>query len=127
MIQKPFGLTYQLGPNTITRQFTVAAEGEIYLPLAIPNASDTHFDFVVEAAGIKWVVLDAPVAMTFETNAADHSGGELITLAAGVPLIWWEGCGQACPIQIDVDGIWISQSSGGASTLGITVGYSTHV
>jgi hypothetical protein len=49
-------------------------------------------------------------ALQLETNAVDHSGGQILTFASGVPLIWSSDMPNANPITTNVTKFYLTNA-----------------
>jgi len=99
-----------------------SADAEQNRQLAIDaTTADQEFDLDFEYLNLKSIFMLATVDMTVETNAADHTGGDEISLVANVPFSWTASSGVTNPFTADVDSIFVSPDSDAASTLEIRI------
>src|ERR1051325_8904 len=68
------------------------------VPVAVSFAKDN----------LKSVYMLSTQDITLETNADDHTGGNLIELTAGVPVVFQSDAGQTNPFTFDVDGMFLT-------------------
>ncbi len=102
--------------GTITQSF----DAERNCSLAIAGTTpDQQFDLDFLYAKLKSIFILATVAMTIETNAVDHAGGDIITLAANTPFLWTAGCGLANPFTANVTTIYVTPGGSVAGQLDI--------
>lgn len=66
----------------------------------------------VDVSQLVHLWMHSTAAVTIETNATDASGGNTITLAADVPLLWCTGAPFTNPLTNDVTRVYITNSSG---------------
>jgi hypothetical protein len=92
---------------------TATASAEVSLEEAFPLANDTLMNIAFPYATIKGYVLLADKACTIETNSANASGGQTITLAANVPQLWINGGDGANIFTVDVTKIYVSAAAAG--------------
>jgi hypothetical protein len=83
-------LSHPGGGLTVVQSTTGLAEVGLDAE-AVPIATDTLINISFPYATVKAYYLCATVACTIETNATDATGGQTITLAANVPLVWITG------------------------------------
>ena len=103
-----------------------SADAEQNRSLAIAaTTADQEFDLDFPYADLKSIYMLASVDMTVETNAADHTGGDEISLVANVPFSWTESSGETNPFTADVTAIFVSPDSAAASTLEIRALYAS--
>jgi hypothetical protein len=67
------------------------------------------------------VYMHSTAALTIETNHTAATGGNTITLAANVPLVWCTGAPFSNPLTNDVTVAYATNSSGSAAVLNIVV------
>lgn len=90
-----------------------SADAEQNRQLAIEAANDQEFDLDFLKDDLKSIFMLADQDMTIETNAADASGGQEISLVAGVPFWWAVSTGAANPITADVTKIYVTAAEAG--------------
>lgn len=106
-------LTWSRGNETVTQRVTLSADSETNLDVAVPIDEDTLANIAVDVSALKVLFLLCDVAVQIETNAVDATGGNTITLAAGVPLVWFTGCGFANPLTLDVTKFYLTAEAEG--------------
>lgn len=110
------GLT-GVGVDVPTQQVALSAGGVELIDESVPDSStDLAYAIGLRAAGIKVLLLVSDQDLTIETNDGTTPDDE-IELAAGVPLLWFEGCGFDCPIGTDVTGFFLTNASGATAAL----------
>ncbi len=77
---------------------------------------DTFVNVAIDISAVKSIILLSDRAVTIETNANNHSGGDQIVLKAGIPYIWTTDSYYSCLITLDVTGgFYITNASGGSA------------
>jgi hypothetical protein len=108
----------ELGETPISQTVTVTAdgtinEGEITVPA---NSTDLSVNQNIDVSALKSLFLLSDKAMTIQTNSGT-TPDNTITLAAGIPLLWWEGCGHANPLTTDVTRFFLTTGNVGEAVL----------
>jgi hypothetical protein len=79
--------------------------------------TDTQIDMVIDVSTIESLCIEASTAMTLETNATDHAGGQIISLLAGKALVWntqiEATTGLACPLTPDITSLFVTNAAVG--------------
>jgi hypothetical protein len=99
------------GDEGIEMEFTVAAVTTDF-PVALPSGT-------IDKTKIISMVLNATGACTVETNAVDHAGGQIFTLAAGRSFAWndlMDADSFPNPITQDIDSFYITNAGSAAIT-----------
>ncbi len=81
-----------------------------------PASADLAVGWTCDVSEIDAIVFFSTAAMTIETNSAS-SPGNTVTLAANVPVFWFTGCGWACPLTVDVTGLYVTSTAGGTLSI----------
>ena len=89
---------------------TANSEFNIDQPL-VANATNILVAAVLDVSQMKSLFIVADKDCTIHTNANNGAGGNTIALAANVPVSWFEGCGWANPLTIDVTAIYLNNGS----------------
>lgn len=71
----------------------------------------------VDVSQLVHVWMKSTAAVTVETNATDATGGNTITLAADVPLLWCTGAPFTNPLTQDITIMYVTNSSGSSATI----------
>ncbi len=58
-----------------------------------------------------WIHLESDQDCTIETNATDATGGQTITLKAGIPFVWQKNSGITKPITADVTRFFVTNTT----------------
>lgn len=75
----------------------------------------------IDVSQVVAVYMHSTAALTIETNHTAATGGNTITLAADVPLIWCTGAPFSNPLTNDVTAAYATNSSGSSATLNVMV------
>lgn len=111
LISHVLTLNYTRQGEAITATVTTTSEGEANVSYTWAVApSDKQLNLVFDVANVKSVYIKSTKAATLETNATDHTGGDIITLAADLPVIWYEGCGWENPFVEDVTTAYLTSA-----------------
>lgn len=101
--------------GTVTGASIVSFDATATLDLDTIPASQTSvaYDIAFPYATLKSFVMYSPVACTIKTNASDGTGGNSISLAAGVPLVWDTTSPYSNPFTHDVTKFYVTNSAAG--------------
>ncbi len=80
-------------------------------------STDTLINISFPYASVKSFFLMSTAAITVETNATDHAGGDTITLVANVPYIWTTDSYNTFKITANVTKFYITNASGATATI----------
>ena len=87
---------------------------EANLSESIPeNSTDLLVAWSVDVSQIQSIIIEASADMTLETNAIDATGGNTISLLAGVPYVWHTGSYFANLLTLDVLKLYITNTTAG--------------
>lgn len=93
---------------------TLTAGGRASVSESIPtNQTDLLVNFAldVSACVVFWMLAD--VALTVETNATNHAGGNQVDLLAGIPYLWYTGKYDTFKLTSDVTKLYITSTTAG--------------
>lgn len=110
------------GGTPVSQQTLLTAESALPVQVTVPAESEDLeiSPLAIDISQLKVLQLLATADMEINTN--DLAGGspdDTITLAANKALVWFEGCGLANPLTVDVTKFYVTSDDGG--TLNITV------
>ncbi len=111
-------VTHQLaGANpTIGGAAAYSASGEANFSESIAVGTDTFINIAIDISAVQSFGLCSDRAVQVETNATDHSGGNIITLKAGIPYIWTTDSYDTFKLTADVTGgFYVTNASGGTA------------
>ena len=105
----------QGGSNPVRATITIAAEGVFRIPTLsfADDAADLEVAFNVDFSQLKGLIILSTQDGTLETNDGT-TPDDVLTLAANVPLLWYEGCGYTNPITADITTNSFFTNTGGA-------------
>jgi len=106
-------------PNN--NRVSLTGDGEDNRQLSVANSvTDQLVNLAIDISQLKMFVLVSNAVVTIETNSSS-APQETFTLAAGVPVLWYTGCGYAVPFAGDVTKIYVTNASGGTATIDIHI------
>jgi len=102
-------------------EVTKTADGVLWADLVIADSvTDQETVFAMDFSALEYIYIHSDQTITIETNAADATGGQAITITADVPFYWHKNSGITNPITADIiTNIFITNASG--STANITI------
>ncbi len=71
----------------------------------------------LDVSAVKSFILISDKAISFETNATNHAGGNIITLKANVPYVWNTDSYDTFQLTADVTAIYLTNASGATATV----------
>jgi hypothetical protein len=118
-IQHLITTTWQRSGESIPVTVTIEDGGEVNItePLAAP-VTNYLINIAVDVSELSSLLIYSDVACTIKTNSSG-SPDNTITVAAGKPVVWYTGCGLACPLTVDVTKIYVTVGGSTAGTLKI--------
>ena len=113
------------GSTTVSKAVEYTADSATVLNLSFSGgdtpAADEPFNISIDYSALKVLYIVSTRACTIETNAVDATGGNTLTLAANVPLLWTHDGGIACPLTQDVTIAYVTTSGDVDFTIDIAV------
>lgn len=107
----------QDGASQISKESSVTGSVRQSIEESIAGlATDTQVTIAFPVTGLKGLYLVADGALTIQTNSGS-APDDTLTLAANVPLVWFDGCGTACPITVAVTKFYCTNSGASAVAL----------
>lgn len=108
---------WQAGNESISKQITITADGEANLEVAVADESaDLAINVAIDYSALKLLYIVSDQDLTVETNDGS-SPDDTLTLLAGIPIVWFEGCGFTNPLSADVTALYATNASGADATL----------
>lgn len=101
---------------TITGE--IAHEGSIALPA---NTTDQQEAIAFSHTNLRGIYIKSDVTISLETNATDHTGGQIFTITAGVPFEWNYQSGVTNPFTAAVTTCYFTNATAGAASVFIRV------
>lgn len=83
------------------------------------STTDTLVAFTMDFSQLKMLTILSDQDLQIETNADDATGGQTITLLAGIPYHWIFGSGITNPITNDITALYVTNASGATANLQI--------
>src|SRR4051812_5617459 len=124
-----------MAKHTFTMGWKSDSGAALSKPVAVTDAAETALDLVVPDATtnqLATIAIDISQTsdlylvsncnVTIKTNSTS-SPGDTITLLAGIPLVWFTGCGYAIPLSVDVTALYVTNASGQQATVQLRLGY----
>jgi len=110
---------WQAGNESISKQITITADGEANLEVAVADEStDLAINIAIDYSALKSLYIVSDQDLTVETNDGT-TPDDTLTLLAGKPIVWFEGCGFTNPLSADVTALYATNASGADATLTI--------
>jgi len=105
------------GNDSLSRKVIVAADGEANLEIAVADEStDLAANIGIDVSALKFLYIVSDQDLTVETNDGT-SPDDTLTLSAGKPIVWYDGCGYSNPLGTDVTALYLTNASGADATL----------
>lgn len=95
-------ITIQYNVNGTPRSKTVSFDGKGIATIdreTCAAGGDTVFVFAIDVSALELLIVESDVSVSIDTNAGDDT----LTITAGKPLVWFDGCGLASPFVSEVD------------------------
>lgn len=115
-------LTLQTPEGTLSQAVTSTGSRLQALDDTIPDSTtDQLVNLTFTLSALKSFYFLSDKALTLETNATDHTGGDSIAIQANVPLVWQSGGYYSNPFSQNVTKFYLTNTSGGTATYSIRV------
>ncbi len=93
-----FTLGHSGGSQPLSALVTVTGELATEANIAVPaSTTDQQENIAFNHTNLRGIWISSDVTVTLETNATNGSGGNTITVTAGVPFVWYYQSGVANP------------------------------
>lgn len=90
------------GNSQISTQVALQADGETNAEIAVAaGATDKVVNLPIDVSALKSLMILSDKAVTIKTNSAG-APDDTIDVAAGVPVLWWNGAVGSNPLTVDV-------------------------
>jgi hypothetical protein len=114
-------LTWSRGNETVNRRVTASADSETNNDIAVgATTTDKLVNIAIDVSELKSLYLSSDQDVLVQTNDGT-SPDDVVTLKAGVPVIWYPDCGYASPLTEDVTKIYLTNAGATAATVNIRV------
>lgn len=108
---------WQAGNDSLSKQVTITADGEANVEVAVPDSStDLAVIMAIDVSALQLLYIVADQDLTIETNDGT-TPDDTLTLKAGKPIVWYDGCGYSNPLGTDVTALYATNASGTDATL----------
>src|SRR5687768_2529223 len=110
-------LNFNAGSATNTATVEKSADGENNRDLAIAASTTQQVVYDLDVSALKIFYVLADKACTLKTNSSS-APDTTISLAAGVPFVWYEGCGHANPFgSTDITALYAVNGAGAVANV----------
>tara|TARA_R110002167_G_scaffold61913_4_gene174912 strand:- start:17042 stop:17425 length:384 start_codon:yes stop_codon:yes gene_type:complete len=108
---------WQAGNESLSKQITITADGEANVEVAVADEStDLAINLAIDFSALQLFYIVADQDLTIKTNDSG-SPDDTLTLNAGKPIVWFNGCGYSNPLSADVTALYATNASGTDATL----------
>ncbi|QDT26798.1 hypothetical protein Enr10x_21080 [Gimesia panareensis] len=108
---------WQAGNESLSKQITITADGEANIEVAVADGStDLAINIAIDYSALQLLFIVADQDLTIETNDGS-TPDDTLTLKAGKPIVWYDGCGYSNPLSADVTALYATNASGTDATL----------
>lgn len=108
---------WQAGNESLSKQVTITADGEANVEAAVPDSStDLAINIAIDFSALQLLYIVSDQDLTIETNDGT-TPDDTLTLKAGKPIVWYDGCGYTNPLSADVTALYATNASGTDATL----------
>ncbi len=102
-------------PSPSKRTYTGSGMASVSELIAV--GTDALVNISLDVSAVTSIIIWSDRAITVETNAADHSGGNILSLTAGVPYMWCTDSYDTFKLTADVTKLYITNASGASAQL----------
>ncbi len=99
--------------DTVTLTGELATEGNISVAIGTDQQEGIAFNHT----NLRLIYIKSDVTVTLETNATDATGGNTITITAGKPFVWYQGCGLTNPFTSAVSTTYWTNAGASAASV----------
>lgn len=100
--------------DSVARTGELATEANIALAA---STTDQQENIAFNHTNLRGIYIKSDVTITLETNATDATGGNTITITAGIPFVWYYQSGVANPFTSAVSTTYWTNGTSGAATI----------
>lgn len=112
-------IQYNLNGTPVTKEVQATGSSIVQLQEAFADDdSDLEIVAAIDVSALELLIVEATADCTVETNSASTPDNTL-TLTAGVPVIWYPGCGHSNPLTADVTSLFVNPTAATAGVLSI--------
>ena len=99
--------------DTVTLTGELATEGNISVAIGTDQQEGIAFNHT----NLRLIYIKSDVTVTLETNATDATGGNTLTITAGKPFVWYQGCGLTNPFTSAVSTTYWTNAGASAASV----------
>ncbi len=104
----------EMDGGSVTKKTTLANTGRVSIDEDIAsNQTDKLVAMSLDVSACVAFYMVSDVAMQVETNATDHAGGNIITLVASIPYVWYTGKYDSFLLTSDVTKLYVTTTTAG--------------
>ncbi len=113
-------LNYTRSGEQIAKNVTLSADGEDNRSVTLTAAqADKQVLFPLTTASLVSLYISSDVDITVESNASSGTSvTDTLTITAGKPYVWYQGCGLAAPLSANIGTNGIYLTNGNTSSSG---------
>ncbi len=104
----------EMDGGSVSKKTSLTNSGRVSIDEDIAsNQTDKLVAMSLDVSACVAFYMVSDVAMTVETNATDHAGGNIISLLAGIPYIWYTGKYDSFLLTADVTKLYVTTTTAG--------------
>jgi hypothetical protein len=106
-------------PFNTSVQKTGTGDANVYDEVIASSQTDKVVNFALDVSACTMFLAHSTADITIETNANDATGGNTLTLEAGIPYIWYTDSEDSFLLTEDVTKLYVTNAGDGSATLNI--------
>lgn len=119
-LSKTVSITYPLNGGSNTRDKVHTGSSNIEVSESIADGQTAKaITLAIDVSAVSLLVIYSDKDITIKTNSSG-SPDDTLTVSAGVPLIWYTGCGTTFFLGTDTTVIYVANASGSEAALQIS-------
>ncbi len=117
MATQVFTQNWSRGSESLSGYASITDDGAIDVDTTVPGpTTDKEVDIALDVSKMSGMFLLSDQTITLETNVAG-SPVDTLTLTAGLPIVWFTGCGLPNPLTTDVTKIFLTNAGTSLATV----------